>query len=336
MLKDTGIFKELIVETVKLGGSLVFLTSSKKHGDFSKIVSPLMASTGAFLPSTTKTFEELEAGVASTCLEDLVIFSLEDFELLKKVSHLLQGQRLAIAHATHVATDFDAYYVDYIFESLSLPSWKSLFSACVDALKASGPIVHYDRSEESPCLFLDRDDVIVNNVPYNKDPEQVTLREGIVDLIRKAHDKNYWVAMVTNQSGLGRGKFDWEEYRGVHQKMMELLAQESCWIDESEWAGFVKTSDSVPGRRFASLRKPRNGMFLAVKDKLKPQMSQSLMVGDSATDLIAAYLSGVGKLVLVGSDKHAVEIETLEKFKEFEPAFSYQFCDHLNSVKELL
>lgn len=336
MLKDTGIFKELIVETVKMGGSLVFLTSSKKHGDFSKIVSPLMASTGAFLPSTTKSFEELESGIAATCLEDLVIFSLEDFELLKKVSHLLQGQRLAIAHSSHVATEFDSYYVDYVFESFSLPSWKSLFSACVDALKGSGPITHYDRSEESPCLFLDRDDVIVNNVPYNKDPAQVTLRDGIVDLIQSAHAKNYWVAMVTNQSGLGRGKFDWEEYRAVHQKMMELLAKESCWIDESEWAGFVNTSESVPGRRFASLRKPRNGMFLVVKDKLKPQMKSSLMVGDSATDLIAAHLSGVGKLVLVGSEKQETELETLEKFKAIEPGFDFQLCDHLKSVKELL
>lgn len=332
MLKDTGIFKELIVETVKLGGSLVFLTSSKNHGDFSKIVSPLMISTGAFLPSTTKTFEELETGVEATCLEDLIIFSLEDFELLKKVSHLLQGQRLAIAHSSYKATEFDSYFVDYIVESFSLPSWKSLFSTCVDALKSSGPIKHFEKSGVAPCLFLDRDDVIVDNIPYNGDPSLVVLREGIADLIKAAHSKNYWVAMVTNQSGLGRGKFDWEQFRQVHQQLLKLLAEQGCWIDESLWAGYVSSSELAPGRRWASLRKPRNGMFLKVKNKLCPSMESSIMVGDSATDLIAAHLSGVRKLVLLKTSKAEKEIQALQKFQDYDGSFIFETCEHLSEV----
>ncbi len=66
--------------------------------------------------------------------------------------------------------------------------------------------------------------MVVKNVPYNTDPKKVELTPGIELLISAAHAKGYWVAVVTNQSGLGRGWISWGEYQDVHQKMLQLLA----------------------------------------------------------------------------------------------------------------
>ena len=70
------------------------------------------------------------------------------------------------------------------------------------------------RIKIKPILFLDRDGVVINDFGYICNKGSVTLREGIKELITLA-SPFFNISIITNQSGIERGFFGWEEYRLV-------------------------------------------------------------------------------------------------------------------------
>jgi histidinol-phosphate phosphatase family protein len=185
---------------------------------------------------------------------------------------------------------------------------------------------------EQPCLFLDRDGVIVHDVPYNTDPQKVELKPGIVELLKKAHQQGLWVTIVSNQSGLGRGYFSWTDYRKVHQRICQLLAVEGEWVDLALCAPFYEGTQFKQAKNRPHYRKPDTGMFQHAEEELGVSFGRSVMVGDSATDLIPGFQSGIRKLYLVASEKQAGEIQKLEDFKKAHPQFHYQVISDFSEI----
>lgn len=192
------------------------------------------------------------------------------------------------------------------------------------------PASPWQDSDLQPCLFLDRDDVVVPDVPYNGDPQEVSLKRGAVELMRQAHDKGWWVVLVTNQSGLGRDKITWAQYRAVQLKLQALLAEQGQWFDDIFWAGFHESARELQGKLWASMRKPRPGMFWEAYWRLGIRFSQSVMVGDSATDLIAAQRAGVKKLFLLKSSKSSGELQVLQEYGQKNTEFSFEIIEDLS------
>jgi len=182
------------------------------------------------------------------------------------------------------------------------------------------------------CLFLDRDGVIVHDIPYNKDVAQVTLKPGIVDLLKRAHDQGWWITIVSNQSGLGRGYFSWTDYRRIHQRICQLLAQQGEWVDLALCAPFYEGTEFKQAQARPHYRKPEAGMFQHAEEELGVSFSNSVMVGDSATDLIPAFQSGIHKLYLVTSDKQVGEIKKLEEYQKIHPQFKYQLIANFSEM----
>jgi D-glycero-D-manno-heptose 1,7-bisphosphate phosphatase len=185
---------------------------------------------------------------------------------------------------------------------------------------------------EQVCLFLDRDGVIVHDVPYNTDPQKVELKPGIVDLLKKAHKMGMWVTIVSNQSGLGRGYFSWNDYRQVHQRICQLLASQGEWVDLALCAPFYEGTEFKQAKARPHYRKPDVGMFKHAEEELGVSFPKSFMVGDSATDLIPAFQSGIRKLYLVTSDKQTEEIRKLEDYQKAHPQFQYQLISAFSEI----
>lgn len=181
------------------------------------------------------------------------------------------------------------------------------FAGEKNQFRAMGPL-------RRPALFLDRDGVVLEYREYPKDVSEVKLMPGISDLIFKAHQKNMVVVVVTNQSGLGRGYYDWQAYDQVTRRMQELLAQEKAYIDQIVKAPYYEKSQLGYGLSRRSLRKPRPGMFHSVVEELGIDLSSSFLIGDSASDLMAADLAGVGKAVLLDSPR---KDEELQKWRQW-------------------
>ena len=56
-----------------------------------------------------------------------------------------------------------------------------------------------------PAVFLDRDGVLNQDKGYTYKIEEWVWIEGAINTIKRFNDANYWVFVVTNQSGVGRG-----------------------------------------------------------------------------------------------------------------------------------
>lgn len=318
MFFDMKSWAQLVADTVRMGGVLVFIKDQAPQ-DFSQWLAPLTQSFGMKIPISVRNKSDFMSGRYHTGHHDLILFFQGQESVVAELDAHVQGQRVWISSA-----DQAPHVVDYTWHVADIGAWTSFWAAL--APQFDSLIENWTSSEmdHAPCLFLDRDDVVVKNVPYNKDPNQVELIPEMVELIHQAHAHGYWVALVTNQSGIGRGRISWQEYKQVHQRMLKLLSAEGAWIDECVWSSYIENEAVPEGRLLAGLRKPRAGMFQLVKEKLKIDMGKSIMIGDSATDLIAAHSAGVGSCYLFKSDKFQKERETLEKFRAVNSKFSYQ------------
>jgi len=182
------------------------------------------------------------------------------------------------------------------------------------------------------ALFLDRDDVTVHNVAYNKNPDEVRLRQGVIDLINKAHSKNFRVILVSNQSGLARGIFDWTECLNVHSRMCALLAEGGAWFDDFQYAGYIHNGRIEREMLYPNFRKPRTGMFVEASRKLRINVQESIMIGDSSVDMMAAYFSGVRDLYLIKAEKTDQQLQELLLFEKRHPDFSFNLINHFSEV----
>lgn len=324
-----SVLAQIFIDTVRIGGSVLFIRE-KAPADLSDRIMALAQDCENLIPFAVRSLQNFEQDRFTTSSRDLLVLFEEQKSFLPLLGTQVQGQRLLFTTAA-----IDERYedlLDFGSSEMTLDEWKKALIEASKELKHLPPQKSLEMTFDRPCLFLDRDDVVVKNVSYNIDPEKVELLPGIAKLINDAHAKQYWVALVTNQSGLGRGWINWHQYQDVHHRMLQLLAAEGAWIDDMVWSPYISSSPTDEGRLFASLRKPRAGMLQRVTEKLKPSLSASVMIGDSATDLIAAHSLGVKKLYLLTSEKVEKEEKTLKNFMSLEGTFRYDILTDFKNV----
>lgn len=163
-----------------------------------------------------------------------------------------------------------------------------------------------------PALFLDRDGVIVEEVGHLRRAEDVRLIAGAAGVIAAANRAGMPVVVVSNQSGIGRGLFGWEDFAAVQQRMLEMLEADGALID----AAFAcpHHAEAEPPYRCAEhpSRKPNAGMILAAANMLPILLRTSWIIGDRASDLAAGRNAGLWGGMLVGPGGRVSELDTVQ------------------------
>jgi D-glycero-D-manno-heptose 1,7-bisphosphate phosphatase len=152
-----------------------------------------------------------------------------------------------------------------------------------------------------PALFLDRDGVVVHDVHHLRRVEDVKLVDGIEDLIASASAEGALVVMVTNQSGIGRQLFGWDDFARVQHAIHMTLAGRGASFDAVYACGYHE--DAIrPGFAVADhpWRKPNPGMLLAAAAEFGIDLGRSWIVGDRPSDIEAGRRAGVAGGVLLG------------------------------------
>src|SRR5438128_11162386 len=85
--------------------------------------------------------------------------------------------------------------------------------------------------EGRPAAFLDGDGVIAEEVHFLADPKDVRLTLGVGEAIALLNGMSVAVVMVTNQSGIARGRFGWAEFSTVQDEIARQLARADAVID---------------------------------------------------------------------------------------------------------
>lgn len=153
--------------------------------------------------------------------------------------------------------------------------------------------------------FLDRDGVIIKEKNYIKDPDDVELQTGIEKVLDFLHSKNYKILVITNQSGITRGYYSWEEYIAVTKKMLSLLEDKNSNKISSIFAcGAINENQ-------CNWRKPGIGMIQNAWPEKLIEEKDSILIGDKLSDIQAGKSSSIRKLfhILTGhgeKEKHKV------------------------------
>lgn len=155
-------------------------------------------------------------------------------------------------------------------------------------------------------MFLDRDGTLNEEVDYLSRPEDLALISGAGEAVRRLNEAGMAVVVVTNQSGIGRGYYGWEDFAAVMARMEALLAEAGARLDAVYACPFHEKGQGEYGVPGHADRKPNPGMLLRAAEEHGLDLSRSWMVGDKAPDVEAGRRAGC-RTVLVRTGYGAAE-----------------------------
>jgi histidinol-phosphate phosphatase family protein len=143
------------------------------------------------------------------------------------------------------------------------------------------------RSRLFDAVLFDRDGTLVRDVPYNGDAELVEVMPGARRALDRLRAAGLRLGVVTNQSGLSRGRFTGEDLARVHARVEQLLGPFDTWQvcphAESDNCG---------------CRKPAPGLILAAARALDTTPERCIVVGDIGRDMVAAGAAGASGILV--------------------------------------
>lgn len=150
-------------------------------------------------------------------------------------------------------------------------------------------------SPGQPCVFFDRDG-IVNRPPsaeqrYVTRAEDFHLLHGFTASLRLALARGYRAVIVTNQSGITKGRMSHADLDRIHAKLRTELKAEG--LDLHDILVCDSSDDQHPNR------KPNPGLLLEAARKHHLDLGRSWMVGDQEKDVTAGRRAGVARTVKV-------------------------------------
>jgi len=150
-----------------------------------------------------------------------------------------------------------------------------------------------------PALFLDRDGVLNADSGYLGDVGDITMQFDALDLITAANETGHAVVIVTNQSGIGRGYYSWQDFAAVNSHIVDAIEARGGVIDAVLACGYHAKGEGALGVADHPWRKPGPGMLLAAAEHLSIDLPASVMIGDKVSDMLAAANAGLKKGVLI-------------------------------------
>lgn len=146
------------------------------------------------------------------------------------------------------------------------------------------------------AVLFDRDGTLVLDVPYNGDPKLVQAVGGAKASLERLRRAGIRLAVVTNQSGIGRGMISPEQVQSVNRRVEELLGPFDGWF----------ICPHAP-EQACSCRKPSPQLALEAAQRLGVEPSACVVVGDKECDVEMARRAGM-RGYLIGAQRSLVDV----------------------------
>ena len=151
--------------------------------------------------------------------------------------------------------------------------------------------------ERDGVINHDADGCVTNLQAWQPYPGSL---EGLALLARNG----YKVALVSNQSGIGRGVLREEDLQSIHQKIIDEVA-----LMGGELQG-IYYCPHVPEEN-CDCRKPRTGMFDRIEEEFSISLQGAYCVGDSLKDIQVARAKGCKPILVRTGNGTQTETTTL-------------------------
>ncbi len=160
-------------------------------------------------------------------------------------------------------------------------------------------------------ILLDRDGVInVDSPDYVKTPGEWTPLPNALEAMA-ALQRQYRLAVCTNQSGVGRGLFTEDTLAQIHAKLNRLLTERGGHPVQIYYCPHHPETG-------CTCRKPAPGLLATAMHSHGCRPDETLYVGDSEKDLLAAKAAGcAAALVLTGNGRVTQSLDAASGYPTF-------------------
>ena len=185
------------------------------------------------------------------------------------------------------------------------------------------------------AFFLDRDGVLIKEKHFISDPKDVYLEKGVLKFFHHLYELKIPIVIVTNQSGISRGFFNWDDYEKITKRMIYLVGEKNPIIA-------IFANGLGPDSSFKGWRKPSPEMINVASNMLDIDLGNSFLIGDRLSDVEAGFNAGIKNLIHLKTGHGVKEREMVLKFKEKKTnldkskKYNYFFCENLDSYSEFL
>ncbi len=162
---------------------------------------------------------------------------------------------------------------------------------------------------KNKALFIDRDGVINKMVlqengsfdsPQTK--EQVSLVDGIVELISYCNNNNITVIEVSNQPGVAKNKMTLETLEEIENTVHFLLKEHNVVIDKVYRCLHHPRALNETYKIECACRKPKPGLLLQAAKDTGITLQQCVFLGDNVTDIEAGIAAGCTPILFLHED----------------------------------
>ena len=140
-----------------------------------------------------------------------------------------------------------------------------------------------------PAVFLDRDGTLMHEVNYCRDPADVRLFDGAGEALRRLKGAGFVLVIITNQSGIARGKLTQADFEKVQARLLELLGDDLI-------AATYMCPDGPAGE--SGRRKPSPAMVHEAARDLGLDLARSWFVGDKDIDVQCGLAAGTRAVIV--------------------------------------
>jgi D,D-heptose 1,7-bisphosphate phosphatase len=150
------------------------------------------------------------------------------------------------------------------------------------------------------AVFIDKDGTLIPDIPYNVNPDLITLSERAITGISLLRKQGFLLVVVSNQSGIAKGYFSEKELKQVWNKISSLLAEHQLSIDAYYYCPHAPDAAIEQYAVACDCRKPMPGMILKAANDLDIDTARSWMIGDILHDIEAGNRAGC-KTILINN-----------------------------------
>lgn len=150
-----------------------------------------------------------------------------------------------------------------------------LLSVCVSSKNIS------QIEQEMKFIVLDRDGTLIRHIPYLCNPSAVELLPTVIDGLAEFVSRGYKIFLHTNQSGVGRGFFSYDDAVACNKRMIEKIGYGDNIFED------ICICPEMPGQP-GFYRKPAPRFGLEIIQKYNITKEAVCYMGDNITDLLTA------------------------------------------------
>jgi D,D-heptose 1,7-bisphosphate phosphatase len=175
--------------------------------------------------------------------------------------------------------------------------------------------MHFE-TDRRAAVFFDKDGTLIENVPYNVNPDLMKFTRGAELCLRVCDAAGYLLLIVSNQPGVARGRYAEDDLVPVRERLQEMFAEAGAHLLDFYYCPHHPEGTEPVYAINCLCRKPEPGLIRRAAVDHDIDLGSSWLVGDILDDIEAGRKAGC-RTILLNNGNETEWIVTEQRSPEF-------------------